>query len=501
MKGSRNGRVLFLLLAFAAALRAEEWITVGPRALGMGGAGVATTRGPLATYWNPANLALPFRPRSDDGDMVGGSRPVSLSVGAHGDVIRTIDKIYNDVMDIDWQDLEDSILNGTDQFNDPAHVDSLQALLRVVTEDIPALDKPGQGLTANVGAELDFIFRNFAVSVRATGWSAARPIVDLSPSSLAFGQDMDSVVGSGQDRTGQLSPEGQALADSLASSYAGVTQNQAEEFVYQAEQAGVDTGDPTVQTMLERIVEGTTSGGVTDENFISNNDSGFSTKALGVTEVGVTYAHSFFDGLLSVGATAKAMYGVTFSKPFTLQDLESGDDILSTLNDKKNREESVRFGVDVGATVRPFDFLAVGIVGRNLNQPKFDAPGEDYELDPQVRVGAAFFPLDWLTVACDADVLKNSSEALPGFKSQTVGGGVEIAVTRILYLRGGISKNVVTSEGLTYHLGLGIYAGPFRLDLAGAASADTTRIEYDDNAARLPDRSSLALMLELVWDL
>ena len=37
---------------------AVEFVIVGPRAVGMGGAGVAVTTDSLATYWNPAGLAL-----------------------------------------------------------------------------------------------------------------------------------------------------------------------------------------------------------------------------------------------------------------------------------------------------------------------------------------------------------------------------------------------------------------------------------------------------------
>ena len=37
---------------------ALEFVTVGPRAMGMGGAGVAVTTDALATYWNPAGLAM-----------------------------------------------------------------------------------------------------------------------------------------------------------------------------------------------------------------------------------------------------------------------------------------------------------------------------------------------------------------------------------------------------------------------------------------------------------
>ncbi|HEU4684741.1 MAG TPA: conjugal transfer protein TraF [Nitrospira sp.] len=37
---------------------AVEFVTVGPRAMGMGGAGVSVTTDALATYWNPAGLAM-----------------------------------------------------------------------------------------------------------------------------------------------------------------------------------------------------------------------------------------------------------------------------------------------------------------------------------------------------------------------------------------------------------------------------------------------------------
>ncbi len=41
-----------------ADVSAVEFVVVGPRAVGMGGAGVAVTTDSLATYWNPAGLAM-----------------------------------------------------------------------------------------------------------------------------------------------------------------------------------------------------------------------------------------------------------------------------------------------------------------------------------------------------------------------------------------------------------------------------------------------------------
>ncbi|HET9312639.1 MAG TPA: hypothetical protein VFO04_01450, partial [Nitrospira sp.] len=57
--GLSFGAIIFLALLFVhgKALGAE-FVIVGPRAMGMGGAGVAITTDALATYWNPAGLAM-----------------------------------------------------------------------------------------------------------------------------------------------------------------------------------------------------------------------------------------------------------------------------------------------------------------------------------------------------------------------------------------------------------------------------------------------------------
>jgi hypothetical protein len=50
--------ICFLLSLPAMTAEAVEFAVVGPRAVGMGGAGVAVTTDSLATYWNPAGLAM-----------------------------------------------------------------------------------------------------------------------------------------------------------------------------------------------------------------------------------------------------------------------------------------------------------------------------------------------------------------------------------------------------------------------------------------------------------
>ena len=55
---SLRAGVIFMGLIVPAQALALEFVTVGPRAVGMGGAGVAVTTDSLATFWNPAGLAM-----------------------------------------------------------------------------------------------------------------------------------------------------------------------------------------------------------------------------------------------------------------------------------------------------------------------------------------------------------------------------------------------------------------------------------------------------------
>ncbi|NJL17377.1 MAG: conjugal transfer protein TraF [Nitrospira sp.] len=60
MRWSPSIRIAVLLAtsALASQVSAAEFVIAGPRAMGMGGAGVAVTTNALATYWNPAGLAM-----------------------------------------------------------------------------------------------------------------------------------------------------------------------------------------------------------------------------------------------------------------------------------------------------------------------------------------------------------------------------------------------------------------------------------------------------------
>ena len=75
--------LLAVLLPLQAA--AVEFVFVGSRQMGMGGAGVATTTDSLATYWNPAGMAMS---KKFDMRIQGGGQVVD-----RGDVFDTIKDI------------------------------------------------------------------------------------------------------------------------------------------------------------------------------------------------------------------------------------------------------------------------------------------------------------------------------------------------------------------------------------------------------------------------
>jgi hypothetical protein len=79
--GLRAGLVLLFLAAGGQAM-AAEFVIVGPRAMGMGGAGVAITTDALATYWNPAGLAMT---QTVDVRIVGGGQVIDR-LGIHDTV-------------------------------------------------------------------------------------------------------------------------------------------------------------------------------------------------------------------------------------------------------------------------------------------------------------------------------------------------------------------------------------------------------------------------------
>lgn len=490
-RASLAGATAFLVLA-AVPAAAEEWAILGPRAMGMGGAGVAVTRGGLSSYWNPAALAPPRAPRADTyWDL---ELPATFNAAAGNDFIREVDDVVNLVEDLDFDALE-QILGDPAQTLTPAQ---LQDVLRLLVEELPDLGARGTGVVSNASAGATARVWRFGLS--ALGITHAGGVTRFDDQNLALGDEgLDGAIGPGTDRSGQISAAGQTFADQLAADGLA-TQNQAEEIVFQSEQSGINVANPANQASIRNILTATAANdGGAANNSIIDNQSGVDLRGILLQEYALSYAQPFFE-IVSVGVNAKLMSGWSYFQPFNLRELEDFEGTADDLFDEDNRDESLRFGVDAGILVQPIPWLSLGVVGRNLNNPSFDFRGPgDYEIERQFRAGVGVTPLPWLTLAADIDLVRNDSEALPGYHSQVLGGGAEVSLFGAGFLRLGLSKNLAESEeDLVIHTGLGFRVWLLQIEAAAAVATDWTEIETGndgDDPAEIPERVGFSLQL------
>jgi hypothetical protein len=111
----------------------------------------------------------------------------------------------------------------------------------------------------------------------------------------------------------------------------------------------------------------------------------------------------------------------------------------------------------------------MGIVGKDLNAPTFDAPdGNQFKLGPQVRGGIAVNPDSSLTLTFDGDITSNKT-LVPGLKSRVLSAGAEQTILGdFLALRIGVLKNVEDAKStFTPTAGFGIRFFALRVDIGG----------------------------------
>ena len=120
-------------------------------------------------------------------------------------------------------------------------------------------------------------------------------------------------------------------------------------------------------------------------------------------ETTLAYGHPFFEKI-GIGGAVRYLYGNTFVDYTTFYDVDSVRELIRETLEFNNRQDGHDFAVDLGALVKLTDWLRVGIVVRNLNEPDFkvDLPPElrrslrdagislpRYEIQTQARLGAA----------------------------------------------------------------------------------------------------------------
>ncbi len=205
------------------------------------------------------------------------------------------------------------------------------------------------------------------------------------------------------------------------------------------------------------------------------NDSRAAFRALTVQDIAIGRGMSLVMGRVAVGATVHVLRGTTSSKEESVFTTES-DSIVSLARRGTTGVERTRtrFAYDVGALVAlgPVRFGGTYRIVNGSEFP-FDAEtapladrGRGARFGSQGRIGASVkLPGLGLLVAADLDLTKNET-MVPGLKSRTVGGGVELSFGPLV-ARGGLNVNLESpGKEKVLSAGVGVSVGLVKADAA-----------------------------------
>lgn len=478
----RLSPVLALLAGSAGLGFAQESFTVGPRALGMGGTGVAATDDLPAQYYNPAAFGFfahqpPVEEQTDKGPLSpdnnalwrkdwGAEADFTFGARIHKDFAKHIDtlKEYWDNGTID--DLgNNGIQNESDAL---AMVDAFNALSNLADSD--------NAVTADVTGGFSVRIKHFGLGVRTFSQVSGRlQTLDVTNLGIGgFGVDVIDTELGGVTVNGSGGTLSAAQMQALQTS-GGFSNASAIKIDQLATQAGISQAETDL--LVQALVQANTNtGGTLDENL-----SALRMYGVNVIEIPLSFGYAFNENL-AIGGNVKAMIGRVYGTDVVV----FGDDVDEAIrNADENYEQTVTWGVDLAVMFR-MKMLNLGLTARNLNSPTFDGPTvgaikyKDYEIEPTATAGAAFIPFETLTFAVDLDLIE-SETVLSDYKSQYLRLGGEWDIARFFALRAGYSQNLAESDiGALVHAGIGVNLWVVRIDLAGAMALETTEYDGDE---------------------
>jgi hypothetical protein len=167
----RTFLVVALTSLLAQAGSATEWHVLGARAMGMGGAGVAVSEGPVSSYWNPAALGQKESPSG-----------VQLPADVHAEITGQFLEGANDAHDI----ISDcKKYGGAGGLCQQANIDAALA----------KLNDPSNGMRADVAAGAHVKIKRLAVFVNNLAYISGVPRADFtSATPAAFSANSSEII-------------------------------------------------------------------------------------------------------------------------------------------------------------------------------------------------------------------------------------------------------------------------------------------------------------------
>lgn len=227
-----------------------------------------------------------------------------------------------------------------------------------------------------------------------------------------------------------------------------------------------------------------TALGANPATSIALNNSGAAFRGLELKDLALSKSMSFFLGRVTVGASAHALFGSTYTKEESAFTTEVGDPWNLAQRALTGRERShTDWSFDLGGLVS-LGPVHVGGVFRGINKPTFpfadDGPaadrGRSVTYGQQARIGASVkIPVVGLLVAADYDLTVNET-LVDNLRVRELGGGVEWTFL-LAVVRGGVSVNLESQDRTpAFTGGAGVVIGPAKVDLGGWYRTDKSAL-------------------------